>query len=97
MDSIALFYELNHKKGKKYTYDHFKDCGPSQLGIYKILTRFDERGNVDRKSGQGRPKSLTNQNKKKVTKSQNLLFDGKCILTHKSSNRRAREVYNTSF
>ena len=50
-DSIAIFYDLSHKEGKKYTYDHFKDCGLSQAGIYKILTRFDERGNVDRKSG----------------------------------------------
>ena len=36
-DSIGIFYELNHKEGKKYTYDHFKDCGLTKRGIYKIL------------------------------------------------------------
>ena len=24
-DSIAMFYELNHSKGKKYTYEHLKE------------------------------------------------------------------------
>ena len=47
-DSIAIFYELNHNEGKKYTYKHFKDCGLSKMGIYKIMARFDECGNVDR-------------------------------------------------
>ena len=60
-DSIAIFYELNHNEGKKYTYKHFKDCGLSKMGIYKIMARFDECGNVDRKSGSGRPKTLSNQ------------------------------------
>ena len=46
-DSITTFYKLNHKEAKKYTYDHFKDCGLSQAGIYKILARFDEHENVD--------------------------------------------------
>ena len=46
-DSIAIFYELNHNEGKKYTYKHFKDCGLSKMGIYKIMARFDECGNVD--------------------------------------------------
>ena len=41
-DSIAIFYKLNHKEGKKYTYDHFKNCGLSRAGIYKILARFDK-------------------------------------------------------
>ena len=53
-DSIALFYKLNHKKGKSYTFHLFKNCGLSRKGIYNILARFDERGNVDRKSGSGR-------------------------------------------
>ena len=44
-NSIAVFYKLNHKEGKKYTYDHFKNCGMPRAGIYKILARFDERGN----------------------------------------------------
>ena len=60
-DSIAMFYELNHNKGKKYTYEHFKKCGLSERGIYYILARFDERGSVDQKLGAGRPKVLTNQ------------------------------------
>ena len=60
-DSIAMFYKLNHNKGKKYTYEHFKKCGLSERGIYYILTRFDECGSVERKSGAGRPKILTNQ------------------------------------
>ena len=65
-DSVAKFYELHHKEGKKYTYDHFKNCGLSKSGIYYILERFDERGNVEQKSGGGRPKILSNQDKKKL-------------------------------
>ena len=34
-DSIALFYKLNHKKGKSYTFHLFKNCGLSRKGIYK--------------------------------------------------------------
>ena len=56
-DSIAIFHKLNHNKGKKYTYDHFKKCGLSKAGIYYILARFDECGTVDQKSGARRPKS----------------------------------------
>ena len=70
-DSIAIFYELNHKKGKSYTYHHFKKCGLSRDGIYKILARFDERENVDRESGSGRRKILSDQNKKKLLKDVN--------------------------
>ena len=28
-DSMAIFYQLNHEKGKSYTYDHYKHCGLS--------------------------------------------------------------------
>ena len=40
-DSIGLCYELNHNEGKKYTYDHFKNCGLSKSAIYYIMARFD--------------------------------------------------------
>ena len=52
-DSIGLCYELNHNEGKKYIYDHFKNCGLSKSAIYYIMTRFDERENVDHKSEYG--------------------------------------------
>ena len=48
-----FFHKLNHKKAKKYTYDHFKNRGMSKAGIYKILARFDESGNVDSKPFEG--------------------------------------------
>ena len=48
-----IFHKLNHKEDKKYTYDHFKNSGMSKAGIYKILTRFDESGNVDCKPFEG--------------------------------------------
>ena len=48
-----FFHKLNHKKAKKYTYDHFKNRGMSKAGIYKILARFDKSGNVDRKPFEG--------------------------------------------
>ena len=38
------------------TYDHFKNSGMSKAGIYKILARFDERGNVDCQCKTGRSK-----------------------------------------
>ena len=52
-DSIGLCYELNHNEGKKYIYDHFKNCGLSKSAIYYIMARFDERENVDHKSEYG--------------------------------------------
>ena len=52
-DSIGLCYELNHNEGKKYIYDHFKNCGLSKSAIYDIMARFDERENVDHKSEYG--------------------------------------------
>ena len=58
-DLIALFYKLHHEKGKSYTFIHFKNSGLSKAGIYKIMQRFDERGNVDQKAGSGRPKRLS--------------------------------------
>ena len=42
-------------KGKAYTYNNFKTSGYSKAGIYKIMSKFDKMGNVDRKSGSGRP------------------------------------------
>ena len=70
-DSVAIFYKLNHNKGKSYTYKHFKHSGLSRAVIYKILSRFDENGNVDRKSGSGRPKILSKENQKKLLKDVN--------------------------
>ena len=34
--SIAIFYKLNHKEGKKYIYDHFKNSGMPRY----LFTRF---------------------------------------------------------
>ena len=53
--SIADFYKIHQEKGKAYTYNNFKTSGYSKAGIYKIMSKFDEMGNVDRKSGSGRP------------------------------------------
>ena len=52
--SIFIIYEIINN-----TYKHFKNSGLSRSGIYNILARFDENGNVDRKSGSGRPKILS--------------------------------------
>ena len=49
-----FFHKLNHKKAKKYTYDHFKNRGMSKAGIYKILARFEEHRNVDCKGKKGK-------------------------------------------
>ena len=48
--SIADFYKIHQEKGKAYTYNNFKTSGYSKAGIYKIMSKFDEMGNVDRKS-----------------------------------------------
>ena len=39
-DSIGIFYELNHNEGKKYIYDHFKNCGLSKSAIYFSYKTF---------------------------------------------------------
>ena len=48
--SIADFYKIHQEKGKAYTYNNFKTSGYSKAEIYKIMSKFDEMGNVDRKS-----------------------------------------------
>ena len=48
--SIADFYKIHQEKGKAYTYNNFKTSGYSKAGIYKIMSKFDEMGNLDRKS-----------------------------------------------
>ena len=58
-DSIAIFYELNHNEGKKYTYKHFKDCGLSKMGIYKIIKMFDHLKAKIKKADQHGLRSLT--------------------------------------
>ena len=44
--SIADFYKIHQEKGKAYTYNNFKTSGYSKAGIYKIMSKFDEMGNV---------------------------------------------------
>ena len=56
---IAIFYELNHKEGKSYTYKHFKHSGLSRAGIYKILARFDNLKAKIKKADQHGLRSLT--------------------------------------
>ena len=63
--SIADFYKIHQKKGKAYTYNNFKTSGYSKAGIYKIMSKFDEMGNVDQKSGSGRPPKLYQKMKSK--------------------------------
>ena len=53
--SMADFYKIHQEKGKAYTYNNFKTSGYSKAGIYKIMSKFDEMGNVDHKSGGSRP------------------------------------------
>ena len=70
-ESIAIFYDLNRKHGKKYTYHHFEKCGLAKSSIYDIMARFDKRGTVDHKSGAPKPKKLTKQNQAKLFKEVN--------------------------
>ena len=49
--SIADFYKIHQEKGKAYTYNNFKTSGYSKAGIYKIMSKLDEMGNVVHKSG----------------------------------------------
>ena len=44
-ESIAIFYNLHHSKGKAYTYNHFKKSGKSKT-IYDVMKQFDEMGSV---------------------------------------------------
>ena len=40
---IAPFYGLHHKKGKSYTFNHFKKAA-HKTTIYRIMKTFDENG-----------------------------------------------------
>ena len=66
--SVAIFYSLNKEKGKQYTVTHFKGSGLSRRALFYILKTFDDRGNVDRKSGSGRKPVLTKQQQKTLLK-----------------------------
>ena len=47
--SIAELYKIHQEKGKAYIYNNFKTSGYRKAGIYKIMSKFDEKGNVDHK------------------------------------------------
>ena len=66
-ESIANFYQINHDKGKFFTYPNFKSALPKTT-IYRIMNEFDDRGTVSRKTGSGRPEALTKENKSKLRK-----------------------------
>ena len=54
-DAIKTFYDLNHDKGKAYTFKEFKKCGYSRSQVYRIIDSFEKRGFQDHKVGGGRP------------------------------------------
>ena len=45
-ESIAIFYNLHHSKGKAYTYNQFKKSAKSKTQIYDVMKQFDETGSV---------------------------------------------------
>ena len=49
-ESIIEFYKLYSKKGHVYTYNQGKCCDLSERTIYRLLEKFDKKGNIDRKS-----------------------------------------------
>ena len=63
--SIELFYTQNTSEHKKYqTYQQFKDYKSNgrpiytKRSLYRLMKTLDERGNLDRKTGSGRPMVL---------------------------------------
>ena len=71
--AIELFYTQNNTKTKKYdTYLQFKDYKVngrpvySKPGLYKLMATIDERGSANRKTGSGRPQSLSPTDKAKL-------------------------------
>ena len=61
-ESIAISYGLHHKKGKSYTFNHFKKAA-HKTTIYRTMKTFDDNGNMDRKPGSGSPEKLSNRQK----------------------------------
>ena len=55
--SNCNFLQFASCKGET-TFKHFKNAS-SKATIYRIMNTFDENGNVDRKSGSGRPQKLS--------------------------------------
>ena len=56
--SVADFYKLHHDKGKAFTVKNLKDSNFNKRTLYKIMTKFDENGHVERKPGSGRPPKM---------------------------------------
>ena len=67
-NSIVEFYKLHHDKGKLYTYSHWKNSSVSRKTIYRIMSRFDEDGTIERKKGSGRPSNISKADERKIKK-----------------------------
>ena len=64
-EKIGNFYCLHRKKGKIYTYRHFKPyMGRTQM--YELMTKIDLGQSIALKSVSGRPKKLSPSDSKKL-------------------------------
>ncbi|KAL4490738.1 hypothetical protein ABPG72_021792 [Tetrahymena utriculariae] len=71
-ERVYNFYLDNRKKGKYFTYSHFKDEHIPKSTIYRIIDRAEKGIGADRVQGSGRiAKKMTQKNIKKLT----LMFD----------------------
>ena len=59
--SLATFYQINHEKGKYFTFSQFKKQIPKPT-IYRIMKLIDETGDYSVKRGPGKPEFLTKRN-----------------------------------
>ena len=66
--AIELYYTNNQSKDKKnQTYHHFKDYKHNgtpiynKQSLYRLMRTLDERSNLDRQAGSGRPKVLSHR------------------------------------
>jgi len=86
---IVNFYLRHKSKGKKFPVNHFVLEGESFSSVYQIIQRYEDRGTVQRKSGNGRPpKIMTPKNVKRLVK----MFDHK----DDSSERKAAKKFKCS-
>ena len=84
---VVQFFEFHKAEGKCFTVKHFTDETVSRRSVYQILKTYEERGNVERKSGSGRPAKIMSKGKLKFMRRK--LVNGKY---HKSQRAIAAKL-----
>ena len=78
---IVQFYNDHLTQSKAFTVQHFVAEGVSKRTVYNILKNLEDRGNVERMKGSGRPANIMTERCKAAFSQANGIKNGKQSVT----------------